>query len=102
MSIALQPRKHGVAREIVRPAFEGTGDFNSFFLGLIHDRRAGIWSKNVCPEFSTGEPAADIHDEIDCQPAVAVIFTWIREDDVERWAYIGLQATLCRKINGVK
>src|ERR1700744_362158 len=90
--LAIEPRKLGVARKEVGPAFKGVGRNDTKLGDLFHDRRAGIRREDICPEFGTGKFSTDIHDEANGLSSFFFAFAGKGKDDVERWAKTSLDA----------
>src|SRR6185503_10149907 len=98
--LAFEPGKNGVAREEFNPAFQGFGDFDAELKSTVHNGRAGVGRKDIRPEFSTGEFAADVHNEIYRFTALRFAFARESEDHIERRSYTGLSQLVGRGVDG--
>lgn len=86
MILAFQPGKNRVAREEIRPAFEGFGYLNAEFEGSFHDGRAGIRSEDVGPPLGFVVATANVHHKPDGLSSMFIRLARKSEDDVERRA----------------
>ena len=96
MIAAIQPRKLGISREEIGPAFKRSRDFNADLVGPFHDRRTRIRREDIGPELGAGKSAAHVHHEADRLVPLDWPFSRIGKDDVERRPNVRRPGTVLR------
>src|SRR5665213_1857639 len=100
MGSAFQPRKNGIAREKLRPAFERLRNLDTQLEGPVHDGGAWVRREDIGPELSARITAADVHDELDRFTPLLFAFAGISENHVERRTNARVRELLGRLMDG--